>query len=412
MNLRHLWPSICVSLSLFWNAIGQTPSQPADPVRTVDYIDTSFENASPVWYEFDSNRTIQVHLLYDHERYSPNRAAGHFHFRVHAKPGSVIRIEFNNLENVWNGKKASVAKELKAAAISHDGKTWKTIGMFTTDDGRAGLEVTLESDSVFVARIQPYRVSDLDKMLQRIRSDRRVAIQEIGRTVENRPLEIVRIGKPNAANHVFLRARAHPWEAGGNWVVEGLVERLLSDDAVSVEFLEQCCVSILPMANKDGVARGRTRFNSLGKDLNRNWDKPTDAALCPENAALEQWLKQEIAAGRKPDLAMELHNDGSGKLHISRPPVPNLEQHVQRMRLLESLLRRYTWFTEGSTEASFRNSGTLGDGWLERFGIDATVHEFNCHWIAGLQKHPEAEDWKNYGRQLPLVFRDYLRHRP
>ena len=26
------------------------------------------------------------------------------------------------------------------------------------------------------------------------------------------------------------------------------------------------------MANKDGVARGGTRFNLRGKDLNRNWD--------------------------------------------------------------------------------------------------------------------------------------------
>jgi len=80
---------------------------------------------------------------------------------------------------------------------------------------------------------------------------------------------------------------------------------------------------------------------------------------------------------------MELHNDGSGLLHISRPPVPELSRHLERMATLEGLLRKHTWFTEGSTEESFRNSGTLGDGWLERYGIDAVVHEFNCNWIAG-----------------------------
>ena len=36
------------------------------------------------------------------------------------------------------------------------------------------------------------------------------------------PLEIVRVGRPEAPYRVFLRARAHAWEPGGNWVVEGL----------------------------------------------------------------------------------------------------------------------------------------------------------------------------------------------
>ena len=68
-------------------------------------------------------------------------------------------------------------------------------------------------------------------------------------------------------------------------------------------FLRRYSVYILPMANKDGVARGRTRFNSNGKDLNRDWDLPAVAQLAPENFALEQWLEKMIQAGRRPDLA-------------------------------------------------------------------------------------------------------------
>ena len=44
--------------------------------RTVpEFLDTSFENASPLWYETEVDGVIQLHLLYDHERNSPNRAA-------------------------------------------------------------------------------------------------------------------------------------------------------------------------------------------------------------------------------------------------------------------------------------------------------------------------------------------------
>ena len=78
------------------------------------------------------------------------------------------------------------------------------------------------------------------------------------------------------------------------------------------------------------------------------------------------------------------------------------------MATLEELLRKHTWFTEGSTKESFRNSGTLGDGWLERYGIDAVVHEFNCNWIAGLEDYPSAKHWQTYGEKLATVLYEYF----
>ena len=167
-------------------------------------------------------------------------------------------------------------------------------------------------------------------------------------------------------------------------------------------------VSILPMANLDGVARGGTRFNLRGMDLNRGWDKPADPILSPENAALERWLEGEIAAGRKPQLALELHNDGNGRLHISRPPVPDLDRYLSRMTMFAELLRRHTWFTEGTTNPEFRNNGTLGEGWLLRYGIDAVVHEFNCNWIEGLKEPTSRTHWRAYGAALTRVFHEYF----
>jgi hypothetical protein len=136
--------------------------------------------------------------------------------------------------------------------------------------------------------------------------------------------------------------------------------------------------------------------------------EPVDEQLAPENFALEQWLERMIADGRKPHFAMELHNDGGGRLHISRPPVPNLARHLERMARFEKLLRQHTWFTEGPTNTAFRNSGTLGDGWLQRYDIDAVVHEFNANWIAGLKEYPQGKHWLNYGENLATVLHEYL----
>ena len=85
------------ALFLF-SILAGTPDRPEKtPGNGLEFIDTSFENASPLWYETASDGTILVHLLYDHERSSPNRAAGHFHFRLHASPGSTLTLEFRNL---------------------------------------------------------------------------------------------------------------------------------------------------------------------------------------------------------------------------------------------------------------------------------------------------------------------------
>ena len=374
----------------------------------LQFIDTSFENASPVWYEFAVDGTVNVHLLYDHERGSPNRAAGHFHFMLQARPGAKLTLEFKNLDNVWNGAHGSIARELKTAVISQDGRTWKSVPMESLPTNRVRLSIEMPGPRLYVARVEPYRLSDLDRLLTSIRQNSAIEVSTIGKTVEDRDLEIIRIGNPAAPYRVFLRARAHPWEAGGNWIVEGFIQRLLTGDDVAKKFLDRYCAYILPMANKDGVARGRTRFNAQGKDLNRNWDKPSDPQLAPENFALEQWLERMIRAGKPPQLALELHNDGNGLLHISRPPVPELPRHLERMATLEESLRKHTWFTEGSTKAAFRNSGMLGDGWLERYHIDAAVHEFNCNWIAGLKDYPSALHWKTYGTNLATVFLEYF----
>jgi hypothetical protein len=373
-------------------------------VADLSFIDTSFENASPVWWDRDTNGVVRVHLVYDHERDSPNRAAGHFHFRLQARTGARITLEFVNLDNVWNGQPGSIARELKAVALSPDGKTWHMAPTQGLPGDRIQLTVDLPGPQLFVARIEPYRLSDLDRLLTVIRGHPKVRLTKIGETVQGRPLEILRVGSDKAPFRVFLRARAHPWESGGNWVVEGLIRRLLEEDAEARQCLRHYAVYILPMANKDGVALGRTRFNVMGKDLNRQWDRPADPILAPENAALEHWLETMIRKDRRPHLALDLHNDGRGLLHIGRPEVPSLDRHLARMRTLETLLRTHTWFSEGSTEATFRNPGSLGESWLERFGIDAAIHEFNCHWIAKLNNHPSAKHWKDYGASLAMVF--------
>ena len=397
-------PTSFASISISANPQDISRLQIPDTLKSsLKYISTNFENASQLDWEVDSLGIVNVSLIYDHERASPNRANGHWHFKLEADSGSEVTVILKNFENVWNGMKGVPISEKTNCLISKDGINWSVIPADFISGNRLKIKVTMNYDQLYLASVEPYRISDLDKLLLEIKGKPQVEIMNVGNTAEGRPLEIIRIGNPDAPSSVFLRARAHSWEPGGNWVAQGLIRTLLEKDAA--QFLKRYCVYIMPMANKDGVARGRTRFNTNGKDLNREWDRPADRILTPEKYAFESWLEMMISKGKKPQLAIDLHNDQGGNIHVNLPSAVN-SQYVSNMKRFENLLYKHTWFTEGPSHV--KNPGSFGEGLAKRYGIDAFVYELNYEWIAGLNKAPMGKDWELLGKQLAEVFYLYF----
>lgn len=367
------------------------------------FINTNFENASQLDWEVDSDGVVQVNLIYDHERSSPNRANGHWHFQVIAEKGSDLTIVLKDFNNIWNGKRGIPISEKTNTLVSADGKNWKVIKADLYKETQLKFQLHMETGKMYVASVEPYRISDLEKLLAEIKVNPHIEVTNVGNTAEGRPLEIIRVGNPNAPHRIFLRARAHSWEPGGNWVVQGLIRSLLQKDAA--RYRDRYCVYIMPMANKDGVARGRTRFNTLGKDLNREWHLPADKELTPEKYAFETWLTGMIDLGKKPHLAIDLHNDRGGNLHVNLPTPDNV-QYTANLKRFENLLFEHTWFREGYSHV--QNPGSFGEGMLARFGIDACVYELNYEWAKGLDKEPLGKDWELLGNQLRDVFFEYF----
>jgi hypothetical protein len=213
------------------------------------------------------------------------------------------------------------------------------------------------------------------------------------------------VGSEKAENIIFIRGRVHPWESGTNWVIEGIIKTLLDGSKESQSYLKNYCVYILPMCNIDGVARGLSRFNANGMDLNRNMTTPADPVLSPENAAMEKWIERMIAEGKKPDLAIDLHDDANGRLHFVKA-TDDKKQYTENMKTLEALLRKHSWFTEGNQVST---STTFAEGLLMRYGIDALVYELNAYWVKGLQKAPLSQDWLLLGSQVTKVFDEYFK---
>lgn len=75
---------------------------------------------------------------------------------------------------------------------------------------------------------------------------------------------------------VFLTARVHPGEANSSFMIQGVLDFLLSATSKEAQALRELFVfKVIPMLNPDGVINGNYRCNILGVDLNRRWTNPS-----------------------------------------------------------------------------------------------------------------------------------------
>ncbi|KIG13340.1 Carboxypeptidase T [Enhygromyxa salina] len=120
---------------------------------------------------------------------------------------------------------------------------------------------------------------------------------EYGRSVEQRPLHVVRVPSPastasSVAPRVLVCANTHGPEFIGNRVCVGMLAKLIDDPPPPLRQLhERAELWLAPCLNPDGYARthardgagtlAQLRHNHRGVDLNRNWPLPTGARRLP-----------------------------------------------------------------------------------------------------------------------------------
>lgn len=398
INIRPIKSFICLC---FLIATNSGLSGQIDEGVKIKFVDYFIENASPLTWNMENDSTVRISVLYDYERESVNRQATHWYFRMYADPGTHIRLILPYRENIYNGQPSWDNPQIHlSSVISYDGKNWE--GLLSSEFPGKGkdqvIEFTMKEPAVFIARMPPYTISDLENLKTRIAKNPLVNITYIGKTVEERPLEIIRIGNPDAPNTILIRARAHPWEAGGNWVVEGLIRKFLSQGNDSKKWLDKYCVYIMPMANKDGVARGMTRYNVLGRDLNRRTGEELDSIYCPEKFVQKKFTEKLIAEGKKPALYIDIHNDSNGSIGGN-------QQYKDNIQLFKDLMKEYTAFSE---KPGRRLVEKVNPANLIKNETVSMTYELNASWLDSLKKIPDNNDWITIGENMNEVFYKYF----
>ncbi|WP_374680278.1 M14 family metallopeptidase, partial [Hydrocarboniphaga effusa] len=122
-------------------------------------------------------------------------------------------------------------------------------------------------------------------------------------------LDLLTIGTPGEGKRkLWIIARQHPGETMAEWLVEGLLKRLLNlgdhaGDPLGHKLLQHAVFYVVPNMNPDGAALGNLRTNAVGANLNREWMDPS-AERSPEVLAVREAIAQSGC-----DFFLDVHGD-------------------------------------------------------------------------------------------------------
>lgn len=269
-----------------------------------------------------------------------------FHFRVAGAAGQTLTFQLlgTNTHNVpghW-GTAWPVASQ-------DGGKTWShTTGARSHASPVFTFTHSFTADPEEVAFHFPYRWSDALERIAEWEQHPHVTRRTIGQSVQGRDIILLRVTDPAVAPEggkkgFWLIARQHSAEVTGNFVLEGIMEVLLSDTPDGLALRQKADTWIVPMVNPDGVVAGNYRDNFAGVNLNRVWNNPS-ATTSPEVRAIVREVAAWHGGGNSFDFFNDLHSTSGANPHFAfhaasniRPPLyPTPDTyHADTRRFLE-----------------------------------------------------------------------------
>lgn len=177
-----------------------------------------------------------------------------------------------------------VVTTIHGPAVSYDGgATWDWLGGEAHLGDGFRLSVPNGCQELRLAMTIPYTEADLARYLARSGVRR----EELCRSRAGRSVPLLRIGcHDNEPEYrVLLTARHHCCETIPSFVLEGLIDFVLGDDADATWLRERVAFYIIPFVDADGVEAGDQGKNRRPRDHNRDYD---GESLYAETAALRR----------------------------------------------------------------------------------------------------------------------------
>ncbi|MCK7631989.1 M14-type cytosolic carboxypeptidase [Shewanella sp. JNE10-2] len=195
-----------------------------------------------------------------------------FNFRFEGSVGHQYTL------NIINAGTASYPKgwENYQAVASYDRQHWFRVPT-QYQDGTLTIQLELDCDAIQIAYFAPYSYERHLDLLSSAQLHPDVNLEHLGLTLDGRDITLVKVGNDHPSKrNIWITARQHPGETMAEWLVEGLINRLLDNDCPTAKsLLDKANFYIVPNMNPDGSVRGHLRTNAVGVNLNREWQSPS-----------------------------------------------------------------------------------------------------------------------------------------
>jgi len=260
------------------------------------HIGSDFDGGNIICLAADDPQNIRLQIRKD----AGDEFFQWFSFRLVGEKGKSYRLV---IENAGAASYPAGWQDYRAAA-SYDRRFWFRAP--TSFDGQnLAIEITLDADSLYLAYFAPYSMERHADLVARCLRSPRVRLEVPGRSLDGQDLDILTIGDTAAGKPVcWIIARQHPGETMAEWLMEGLLARLLDkQDPLSRHLLERAVFYTVPNMNPDGSRRGHLRTNASGANLNREWETST-MERSPEVLLIREKMRETGV-----DFFLDVHGD-------------------------------------------------------------------------------------------------------
>ena len=219
----------------------------------------------------------------------------YYAFRVRGAEGETLKFVFDAPNRVGS----------RGPAISTDeGKTWRYLSSTPNFDSQKFTYSFLEDEtSVIFATAILYTQRNWDEFIADYRNHPSVKLGVLTQSRKGREVEVVQIGagNPGAKFAVALTCRHHSCEMTASFLLEGIIQEILSETPEGKWLRENAEFFIVPFVDKDGVEDGDQGKGRRPHDHNRDYHHE----IYPEIRALKAEIERKFSG--KPLFFMDLH---------------------------------------------------------------------------------------------------------
>lgn len=174
-------------------------------------------------------------------------------------------------------------------------------------------ELPYDNDEVYFCHSFPYTYRDCKEYLDSIWIDsKKIRKTELWKSLSENSLDLVIVTNFESSDFdiskreaVIITSRVHPGETFASFIVEGILNFLVSEAEQAKQLRDKYVFKIVPILNPDGVVVGNYRWSISGQDLNRQWIAATSRVF-PEIYYTKQMLKKTIDS-RQIFLFIDIH---------------------------------------------------------------------------------------------------------